>query len=688
MPVKPAARTPEPRNPRTPFSGPGFLLLLFGIAFALRVLFLLESKGQSYRFLTRHTVDAGYFWTMAQQLAHTGFTWPEAYFMPPLYPYLLGLVDFVFGAHPFVVVFVQVLLGSGSGVLVYLLALRLFNKRVALWSFVGYLLCGNVLFLDTVFLPNAFTVFGELLVLYLLSADGLRLTAHGQPKPQAASDKPGASGERSDTASAAILRAQRSRKHGDTARTAILRFGIVGIILGLLALIRAETLLFLPLLLILVVVGRTRRSVNSRRPRSGKSEGQPVKETPKPLDLSTFRPFDFLWILLGTAVVIAPVFLHNLIVARDPTLISYNGGLNLYLGNNPKADGTWQPSYPLVQTGSVTIETLKRNSLIRDSTLMKPAESSTYWTHEALAFVKANPGRFLWLVARKLELFANSYEIPNNYYYDLARDRSLFLKLAFLPFGLVLALGLAGMILRIANCGVRAEESGFYLFFLVYLAAGVLIFTVSRLREPAVPLLVIFGSYFVIQASQEWRKPKVLILSVIALAVFAASFVGPANRAQYALEGHVQAGNIYLAAGVPGAARDEFALAAHLKPDDLVATYGLFNSAAKLKNRADAEHWSAELYRLSRTPGDSVYAFLSTGLMGTMTGDFPRARDSYLRALQYDPDNFDTHYLLALVYYTLKDLPNARVQIEQALSLDPYDQQALMVRSQLQQARP
>jgi Tfp pilus assembly protein PilF len=52
------------------------------------------------------------------------------------------------------------------------------------------------------------------------------------------------------------------------------------------------------------------------------------------------------------------------------------------------------------------------------------------------------------------------------------------------------------------------------------------------------------------------------------------------------------------------------------------------------------------------------------------------------------PDNFDTHYLLALVYYTLKDLPNAREQIEQALSLNPYDQQALMVRSQLQQARP
>jgi 4-amino-4-deoxy-L-arabinose transferase-like glycosyltransferase len=587
---------------------------------------------------------------MAQQLAHTRFAWPEAFFMPPFYPYLLGLVDFIFGAHPFIVVFIQVLLGSGSAVLVYLLALRFFNKRVALLSFIGYLLCGNVLFLDTVFLPNAFTVFGELLVLWLLLPARNRRPAQSSP-----------------TSSQSAVRSPQSL---------VLRFGLVGVLLGLLALIRAETLLFLPLLLIIILVGQTRRSAPTDR-------------------RSSSIVYRLSSIVLGTALVIAPVFLHNLVVAKDPTLISYNGGLNLYLGNNPKADGTWQPSYPLVQTGSVTIETLKRNSLIRDSVVMKPSESSSYWTRRALTFVKANPGKFMWLVARKLELFASSYEIPNNYYYDLARDRSLFLKLAFLPFGLILALGLAGMVLRIseregrhAAGGMRLAERGFYLFFLVYLAASLLIFTVSRLREPAVPLLVIFGSYFALQAYQEWRKPKVIILSVIALAVLAVSFVPLVNRGQYALEGHVQAGNIYLAAGVPGAARDEFALAAKLKPDNLVATYGLFNSSAKLKNRADAERWSAELYRLSRLPGDSVYAFLSTGLLGTMTGDFTRARDFYLRAQQYDPDNFDTHYLLALVYYTLKDLPNAREQIEQALSLNPYDQQALMVRSQLQQARP
>jgi 4-amino-4-deoxy-L-arabinose transferase-like glycosyltransferase len=598
------------------------------------VLFLLESNGQAYRFLTRYTVDAWYFWTMAQQLAHNRFAWPEAFFMPPLYPYLLAVLNLVFGPHPFPVQFIQILLGSGSAVLVYLLALRVFDRRVALVSFIGYLLCGNLLFLDTVFLPNALTVFGELLVCYLLSATGYRLR----------------------------------------------RFVLAGVILGLLALIRAETLLFLPLLLILVLVGQTRRSAiingptHGAAPAGGRREGLPLTR--------------FGWVLLGTALVIVPVFLHNLVVAKDPTLISYNGGLNLYLGNSPKADGTWQPSYPLVQTGSVTIETLKRNSLIRDSIVMKPSESSSYWTRRALSFIRDSPRRFLGLVARKLGLFATSYEIPNNYYYDLARDSSLLLKFAFLPFGLILALGLAGMILRIANSGVRAEESGFYLFFLAYLAASLLMFTVSRLREPVVPLLIIFACYFAFEACRSWRRPKVAVLLVAALAIVVVSFLPLANRRQYALEGHVQAGSIYLEAGVPAAARDEYALAAKLEPGNMLATYGQFNAAAKLKSRSDAERYSGELYRLSRTPADSVYAFLSTALIGTMTQDFSRARDYYLRAMQYDPQNSDTHYLLALVYYTLKDLPRARTQIEQTLNLNPSDQQALKLYSLLQSALP
>lgn len=212
---------------------------------------------------------------------------------------------------------------------------------------------------------------------------------------------------------------------------------------------------------------------------------------------------------------------------------------------------------------------------------------------------------------------------------------------------------------------------------------SVLVFTLSRLRAPVVPILVIFGAGFGTELVSRWRRRRNLLLAGLALVVLVVSLVIPVNRKGYALEGLIQAGNIYLDRGLPARAGDEYARAAKLDPNNVLATYGRFNAAAKLKSRVDAERYSVQLYGMSRTPADSVYAFLSTALLGTMTGDFIRARDYYLRALGKDPQNFDTRYLLALVYYTLKDLPNAQTQVEIALSLNPEDQQARMLHEQL-----
>jgi 4-amino-4-deoxy-L-arabinose transferase-like glycosyltransferase len=608
----------------SPFPSLRRALILFGVAFVLRILFLLETRTQAFHYLTHYTVDAWYFWTIAQALVHNGFSHPEAFFMPPLYPYFLAACSLVFGSHPVWLKLIQLVFGSAAAVLVYLLGARLFDRRVARVAFVAYLLCGNMLFLDTVFLPNALIVFGELLVLYLL------LPPYGSgwgPSPQPPVPGP--------------------------------KYGIAGLLSGLLALLRAELLLMLPLLLLVAFF--------SRRALSFKNLG---------------------WLLLGAAVAVAPVTLHNLIVGRDFVLVSYNGGLNFYLGNNPKADGTWQPTYPLVRTGSVTIETLKRNSLVREGAsslgqLMKPSQSSSYWTARALDFIKSNPGDFFRLAARKLGLFANNYEIPNNYYYDLVRQRSLLLKLAFLPFGLILALGVAGMI---AGLRTWPRSYGFYLFILVYLIAGVVIFTVSRLRAPAVPLLLVFGAYFTVELYSRCRQcpsPFALlpspfsVLSVVALLVFAASFLPLVNRKAYDLEGLIQAGNIYLDVNQPARAKAEYLQAARRAPDNLLAVHGLFNAATRLKSRLDAEKYAGELYRLSRTPQDSVYAFLATAKLGTMTGDFPQARDYYQKALDRDPQNTDTRFLLVSVYYTLRDFASARQQLDTLLGLNPEDQEAL-----------
>jgi 4-amino-4-deoxy-L-arabinose transferase-like glycosyltransferase len=615
------------------------LLLLFGIAFAMRLFLLLETRGQAFHSLTRYTVDSWYFWNLAQRLVHNGFSYPEAWFMPPGYPFFLALFSFVFDSHFVWLQLFQMALGSIGAVLVYLLGQRLFDRRVALVAFVAYLLYGNCLFLDLTFLPHALVVGGELLVIYLISD----------------------STSRSPRISTLI---------------------ITGLITGLLILIRSELLLLLPLLLVTALFWR------------------------RMLPLRNCA-----WILAGSALMIAPVTMHNLIAGKDPVLVSFNGGLNFYLGNNPKADGTWQPSYPLVQTGSISIETLRRNSRAPGDRLMRPSESSSYWTAQALDFIRANPVSFLKLVVRKLGLFLSNYEIPNNYYYDLVRPQSLILKLAFLPFGLSLAFGIAGMILALRTW---PRSFGFYLFLVVYLVASLLIFTVSRLRAPVAPLLVVFAAYFGLElyarlaASSLAGKSRVSrlksrvhehqagradagsgtrfwVATGAAGLIFAASFVTRADRRQYAVEGNVQAGNIYLETNRPARAKECYLRALSLKPDNQLARYGLFNAAAKLKSRIDAEKYLAELYRFSRARGDSLYALLAEAKFGTMTSDFPRAREAYQRALGIDPASTDTRFLLASVCYTLRDPAAARQQLDTLLSLNPEDAEARKLYALIQQ---
>ncbi len=46
------------------------------------------------------------------------------------------------------------------------------------------------------------------------------------------------------------------------------------------------------------------------------------------------------WVLLGAILAIAPVTARNWIQGRELVLISSNGGINLYLGNNPRHDET------------------------------------------------------------------------------------------------------------------------------------------------------------------------------------------------------------------------------------------------------------------------------------------------------------------------------------------------------------
>lgn len=109
-----------------------FLLGIFTISFILRLIYLLQIK--SNPFFNSPIMDPLYHDLWAQSIAQGNWIGDQVFFRAPFYPYLLGIIYKLFGHNYFVPRLFQHLLGSFSVVLIYFLARKLFNPKVAYLS--------------------------------------------------------------------------------------------------------------------------------------------------------------------------------------------------------------------------------------------------------------------------------------------------------------------------------------------------------------------------------------------------------------------------------------------------------------------------------------------------------------------------------------------------------------------------
>ena len=184
---------------------------------------------------------------------------------------------------------------------------------------------------------------------------------------------------------------------------------------------------------------------------------------------------------------ITPWLLRNQRVFGQPVFLRTNFGAELRMGNGPYADGTWQfylhPVHDLaefhryVQMGELSYVRARRD--------------------EAVAWIKANPGRFAVISFRKFVY----------YWYGVPRDlrpawlepvkNSLFATSSLLTlFGLLLAL--------------RQKRPHAWLFswlLLLYPLVYYVVFPHARYRHPVEPAITIL-SLFVITQAETGAKPK------------------------------------------------------------------------------------------------------------------------------------------------------------------------------------
>ncbi len=366
---------------------------------------------------------------------------------------------------------------------------------------------------------------------------------------------------------------------------------------------------------------------------------------------------------------IAAVPIRNFLIARDMVFFTAHSGINFYYGNNPAADGTWQ-SPPELSTGlGFSHERLKKVAKTVNGRELTWSQASSYWTKKGINYILTHPWNWLQLLLRKFLLFWSNYEIPNNYYQETVRPFSRVLKVAFINFGAVAALGIIGMFFARRNRRALLV----YLFILGYLTSSLIFYVLSRLRAPVIPLLLIFAGSAVTEIYQLLRhtpKRKIGVASLVAtVLLYLATNLISVNRTIYSAQAWTQLGNIYLERHYATRAIEALNHALQFDSKNGAARYSLVLAYASLRRVPEAERELSAL--IQNNPDALELHHLAAARIAIATRNFNTALENYRAALKLNPQNPETFYLLGMVFISTNQLDSAELYLGQATLLDP-----------------
>jgi hypothetical protein len=366
-------------------------------------------------------------------------------------------------------------------------------------------------------------------------------------------------------------------------------------------------------------------------------------------------------LLLGVGVGTAPCWMHNYFVARDPVFLSAHSGINFWIGNNPAAKG--YPNFPAGMRA-------EQASMLQDSTTLAEAEMghplrrsqvSAFWSAKAKAYIATRPGAWFHLLWQKTLNFWNAFE-----YDDLGviiKLRGLGVIWPGLHFGVVAALAIPGIFLAL-----RAfPAAGWALAGIMAQMVSVLpVFVTERYRLAAVPGLLIFACFGLWRLGQSCLAGRLSTMALyFALLVGSTAFVSlpQTDPALWALPAYTS-GRQALDSGDYTRAEQQLQRARAYVPDNPETNFALGNLRLAQERRPEAKSFYEIALRLNPKHKGALN---NLGLLALEENQPAMAAGYLSRALEQEPQDAKTFYLLAKAQLALGDLQNARISIERAL---------------------
>lgn len=315
---------------------------------------------------------------------------------------------------------------------------------------------------------------------------------------------------------------------------------------------------------------------------------------------------------LGLALVLTPVAIRNSVIGGGVYLTTAQFGPNLYIGNNPRADGTYMslrfgrgaPEFERQDARALAEEAERRR--------LTDAEVSSYWTGQALGFIRSEPRAWLRLLGRKAALLVNRTEMLDTESQETHEEWSTPLRLAARVghFGVLVPFAVLGVVV---TWPVRRRLRVLYALVCVYAASVVMFYVFARYRYPLAPFLMLFAAAGVAQLPK--YRARARPAHVGALAVVLAVITVFVNRPMLSA--------------------------------DLMRAITEHNLGAALQEAGRTEDAIARYRRAVTIQPDYAPAYNNMGAALRARGDVGDAVASYERALALRPDYREAQYNLA-----------------------------------------
>ena len=432
-----------------------------------------------------------------------------------------------------------------------------------------------------------------------------------------------------------------TKKEDETAKN---KWLLSGLMLGFSALFRANILIVFP-----VIIFWTYYSFKK-------------SETLKAILKKTL-----IYFTIGTAIPILPVTLNNYIAGKEFVLLTSNGGINFYLGNNEKSLGVYStPKDFDFFKDMAGINYAKKIS----GKELTPSQSSSYWYEQGLNFIIPNPTDAIGLTFKKLLFFFDDDENPqtSQINIDFFREKySSILKIPLPNFIAVFLFAIAGIYFSVKKLKDN-KHTLLYLIILSYVLGTIVFFVSGRFRIAITPLFIAFAGFGIvtlIEMIKEKNFKELVIPGVSAAMVLAlVVFVLPKYNYSYA-DAYSNLGTAYFDQKNFNEALLNYNESLKLKETEL--TYVLIGNTLAVKN--DFNNAYRAYQNALRLNPSYALAYFNLGLLNSQKGNFDEALKLFDKSIKIDPLFAEAYRNTAVIYYMTENYEQSLVNFEKYYSL-------------------